>query len=281
MNAHRQFVVPHLILVATIDVHVVEYLVRGSNLYVDRTTCRCTVVEPVWSILSVGAGFIVQPSAMIAARTDIAHLCRQSIALVIVFYGLEHGSVTAHVLVEFLMSIVGMTFIYRIDLRAVDTLPYSERRQLFGVRGSPRQLLSVESMYACMACKARQGIGETEAVGQHYVMTAVDTKLPLVELPCQKHAVEHRLCRRHHAGIGGIDGTSRHVPPAVTDIVLQLQVAVRVVFLHPHVLDSTLVVESQVRIFVEQREILLHGILNVFANSGPYIPVPLRVKMRV
>ena len=92
--------------------------------------------------------------------------------------------------------------------------------------------------------------------------------------------MENTFGRGHHYVVG-IDGHAADMPLSALDVLLHLLELCRVVFLHPHILDGTFVVEMEVGILVHEGHIVHQSILDVLRDGGLHIPVPLRVEVGV
>ena len=71
------------------------------------------------------------------------------------------------------------------------------------------------------------------------------------------------------------------MPLASGNILLHLLELSRIVFLHPHVLDSPFVIEIEVRVLIHQGHVLCKGILDILIDGSLHVPVPLGVQMSI
>ena len=167
---------------------------------------------------------------------------------------------------------------------AINALPqsYSERITFitFVERfGAPHQLLTREANQSTMSCKRRQGVGETEAVGQEHVCS-LSTELLTVEILTKHKVAQHRLGRTDNRLVG-IPRTTSYVPTALNYILFQFLVFQWVIFLHPSVLHCSFEVEYIIRILSEQRQVLVKGVSYVVSDSSLNIPIPLGIQVGI
>ena len=171
----------------------------------------------------------------------------------------------------------------RHQARPVDALPKPDRKGHFRlpVKGmlAPLEFLGREPDQPGMCGDRRQRIAEPETVGQENVVRLHAELLAVEPLP-QQDVAEKRL-RRGNVGVGGVPRTAADVPAAAADPLLHLSVQVGIVLLHPTVLNTSFEVENIVGIAFQQPEVLDHRIADVNLDRSLYVPVPLRIEMRV
>ena len=125
----------------------------------------------------------------------------------------------------------------------------------------------------------RQRRRKSEAVGQH-VFRAGPAQLfakpviPVENLPDDAF------------GTGRVDiaffhGRSRGEPSSVIDILLQPCEIGGKILLHETVPVGAAEVEDVMRILIEQGEIILHGLANIFADDLGILPSPLRIEVGI
>ena len=172
---------------------------------------------------------------------------------------------------------------HRHDPRAVDALPEAdlERNLARSVERpvAPHQLLCREADQARVCGDRGKRPPEAEAVRKEDVRT-LDAELRAVEVLSVEDVAREGLCRRD-IRVRGVPRTPRDVPPTFADVALDQFVLVRVVLLHPLVLDTALEVEDIVRILRQQMQVLVQCLRNVLQNRPLHVPVPLGIEVRV
>ena len=281
VGPHGQSAVPHFVLPLVASLHVLEELVGRGETHADGSVLlRSIVAEPVGCVLTLFVGIVLQGSAAVATRPDIAEHGRQAVVAEVLVYLAQGGGIAGEVLVIIFVLVVGFGFIDSVDAAAVHALPHAEGRQTAISGRAPTELGRVESLLPGMVHEAGQSIGEAEAVGEHDVIAAPHAELLPVEAVGIEHAVQDALGRGHHH-VAGIDGHTADVPLPAPHVLLQLLELRGVVLLHPHVLDGALVVEPEVGVLVHELHVVHQGVPDVLRYGGLDVPVPLRVEMRV
>ena len=146
-------------------------------------------------------------------------------------------------------------------------------------RRSPRQLLGRETLEAHVSEDARQRSGKTETVGQH-IFGAGLAELSAKVLSAVKNLPDDRFGRRRvdvaffHRRAGG-------KPTARGHVLFQLPIIFRPVFFHQAITIRAAEIENVVRILFKQREVVVHGLGQIFAYDLRILPAPLRVQVRI
>src|ERR1051325_8713433 len=146
-------------------------------------------------------------------------------------------------------------------------------------RGIPRELLCRESLDAGVREYARQRSRKTKTVGQH-VLRARLAKLTLKETIAVKDLAKDRL-RGRNVHVALFHRRARRKPATRGDVLLHTCVIRRPVFLHHAITIRAAEVEDVVRILLEEREVVVHRLRQVFVDDARILPAPLRVEMRV
>ena len=167
--------------------------------------------------------------------------------------------------------------------RTVHPLPVSEseRNLRITVEGTfpPLELLRRKADQSGMRRDGRQRVGEAETVGQEDV-ARLATELPLVELLSQQYVAEERF-GRGYVGIGRIPRRAADVPAPLLDVWPDLPIRLRIILLHPVVLDRPFEIEHVVGIVFQQPQILIERIADIGVDGRFHIPVPLRIEVGV
>ena len=71
------------------------------------------------------------------------------------------------------------------------------------------------------------------------------------------------------------------MPATLADVTLDQFVLVRVVLLHPLVLDAPFEIEYIIRVGTQQEQVLIQRLRDVLPDRTLHVPVPLGIKMRV
>ena len=281
MSLHRQFAVPHLILSVVMVCHILEELVGRSETHLNGSVLLlCVVAKPIGGVLAFLLGVVLKGTASVATRTDIFHSDRHTAFADVGVYLAEDICIVRQIFVPILVNVVSSWLIDGIDLAAVHTLPDTEMRQGVVSRRAPPELGRMEASLPGMTHEGWQSVGEAETVRQHHIVAAAHTKLFLVETVGIEHAVQDAFGRRHHH-IACIDGHTAHVPLPVLDVLLHLLELLGIVFLHPHVLDGPLVIESEAWVLGHERHIIHQSVLDILGDCSLDVPVPLCVEMGV
>jgi hypothetical protein len=78
-----------------------------------------------------------------------------------------------------------------------------------------------------------------------------------------------------------LHGGSRREPSAFIDVLLQAREIGRVIFLHKAVTVGAAEIENVMRILIDERKIILHGLANIFADHLGILPSPFRIEVGV
>ena len=167
--------------------------------------------------------------------------------------------------------------------RTVDTLPESDLEGNLAVAVkrmvTPHQFLSREADQARVCGDRGKRPPEAEAVRKENVR-ALDTKLRTVEVLSVENVAREGL-RGREIRIRGIPRTARDVPAALVDVTFDEFVLIRIVLLHPLVLDTALEIEDIVRVLRQKMQILVQRLRDVLQNRTLYVPVPLGIEVGV
>ena len=170
------------------------------------------------------------------------------------------------------------------DAAAVDTLPQTHRERIPPVAlikwfGAPHQFLRGKTDKSAMCGQSGEGIGEAETIGQEDV-GAFGSKFPAIKSLSEKHVSYPRL-RRADDALTGIPTAAGDVPSPGGNTFFQFLILKRVILFHPGILYTSLEIEDIIRILPDEEQILVKGILDVFADSGLHVPVPLGIQVGI
>ena len=169
------------------------------------------------------------------------------------------------------------------DAGAVDPFPEPDRKRGFGVAdkrlGAPRQFLRRETDKTAVGGDRRKRPPETEAVRQEDVR-AFDPEFAAVEVLSVQDIAREGL-RGRDIRVGGVPRAARDMPAPLADVTLDQFVLVRVVLLHPLVLDAALEVEHVIGVGAKEKQVLIQRLRDVLPDRTLHVPVPLGIKMRV
>ena len=146
-------------------------------------------------------------------------------------------------------------------------------------RGTPHQLLRGESLHARMGQDRRQRSRKSEAIRQH-VFRAGLAEFPSEPFISVKDLANDRL-RAGSVHIALFHRRSRREPSSRIHVLLQLGEIFRVILLHEPIAVRPAEIENVMGILLEQLEVLLHRLADVFVDDLGVFPSPLGVQMGI
>ena len=169
------------------------------------------------------------------------------------------------------------------DTRTVHALPQADlERNLARTMErtvAPHEFLRRETDKTAVGGDRRKRPPETEAVRQEDVR-AFDPEFAAVEVLSVQDIAREGL-RGRDIRVGGVPRAARDMPAPLADVTLDQFVLVRVVLLHPLVLDAALEVEHVIGVGAKEKQVLIQRLRDVLPDRTLHVPVPLGIKMRV
>ena len=144
---------------------------------------------------------------------------------------------------------------------------------------APHEFLRRETDKTAVGGDRRKRPPETEAVRQEDVR-AFDPEFAAVEVLSVQDIAREGL-RGRDIRVGGVPRAARDMPAPLADVTLDQFVLVRVVLLHPLVLDAALEVEHVIGVGAKEKQVLIQRLRDVLPDRTLHVPVPLGIKMRV
>ena len=130
-----------------------------------------------------------------------------------------------------------------------------------------------------MRQNGRQRSRKSEAIGQHVFRAGLAEFLPEPIVAVQDLADDRLRTRSVHVAL--FHRRSGRKPAARIHVALDPRIIGGKVLLHETISVGAAEIENVVRIFVEQLEIILHGLADVFADDLGIFPSPLSVQVSV